>query len=74
VSGPGKSRHVNGIPGLLLKTHFPGIVDYAGRREPAYTFKHYYNGDDDREVNKAVRVMRDFWVSLHRTTLLSTSH
>jgi hypothetical protein len=30
-----------------LKTHFPGIVDYAGRREPAYTFKHYYNDNDD---------------------------
>jgi hypothetical protein len=57
-----------------LKTHFHGIVDYASRREPAYTVKHYYNGDDDRKANMAVRVMQDFWVSLHRTTLLSTSH
>jgi hypothetical protein len=74
VSGGGLARHVNGILGLLLKTHYPGIVDFAGKREPAYTFDHYFNGLDAEEENKAVRVKRDFWVSLHRTTLLSTSH
>jgi hypothetical protein len=53
---------------------YPGIIDFAGKRELAYTFDHYFNGPDVEEVNKAVRVKRDFWVSLHRTTLLSTSH
>jgi hypothetical protein len=74
VSSGGLARHVNGILGLLLKTHYPGIVDFAGKREPAYTFDHYFNGPDAKEENKAVRVKRDFWVSLRRTTLLSTLH
>jgi hypothetical protein len=74
VSGGGLARHVNGILGLLLKTHFPGIVDFAEKRESTYTFDHYFNSPDGEEENKAVWVKRDFWVSLHRTTLLSTSH
>jgi hypothetical protein len=74
VLGGGLARHVNGILGLLLKTHFLGIIDFTGKREPAYTFDHYFNGPDAEEENKAVRVKWDFWVSLHRTTLLSKSH
>jgi hypothetical protein len=74
VSGGGIARHVNGILGLLCRTHFPGLVDYAGKREPAYTFDHYANAPDAEAENKMVRVKRDFWVSLHRTTLLNTSH
>jgi hypothetical protein len=67
-------HHVNGILGLLCKTHFPGLVEYARKREPTYTFDHYANSLDADVENKAVRVKRDFWVSLHRTTLLNTSH
>jgi hypothetical protein len=74
VSGGGLARHVNGILGLLCKTHFPGLVEYARKREPTYTFDHYANAPDVEVDNKAVRVKRDFWVSLHRTTLLNTSH
>jgi hypothetical protein len=74
VSVGGIARHVNGILGLLCKTHFPGLVDYAGKREPAYTFDHYANAPDVEVENKMVRVKRDFWVSLYRTTLLNTSH
>jgi hypothetical protein len=72
VSGGGLTRHVNGILGLLCKTHFPCLVDYARKREPAYTFDHYANAPDAEAENKAVWVKQDFWVSLHRTTLLNT--
>jgi hypothetical protein len=56
VSGGGIARHVNGILGLLCRTHFPGLVDYARKREPAYTFDHYTNALDAEAENKMVRV------------------
>jgi hypothetical protein len=56
----------------LCKTHFPGLVDYARKGESAYTFDHYANAPDAEADNKVVLVKRDFWVSLHRTTLLNT--
>jgi hypothetical protein len=74
VSGDGIARHVNGILGFLCKTHFPGLVDYTRKRELAYTFDHYANTSDTEAENKTVQVKQDFWVSLHRTTLLNTSH
>jgi hypothetical protein len=74
MSGGGIACHVNGILGLRCKTHFPGLVDFAGKREPAYTFDHYANAPDAEVENKMVWVKRDFWVSLHCTTLLNTSH
>jgi hypothetical protein len=74
VSGGGLAHHINGILGLLRKTHFPGLVEFAKKREPAYTFDHYANAPDAEAENKAVRVKRDFWVSIYRTTLLNTSH
>jgi hypothetical protein len=74
VSSGGIARHVNDILGLLCRTHFPGLVDYARKREPAYTFDHYANAPDAEGENKMVWVKRDFWVSLHRTTLLNTLH
>ena len=40
VSG-GSARLVNGILGLLCRQHFPGIVTYASKTEPAYSFDHY---------------------------------
>jgi hypothetical protein len=74
VSSGGITCHVNGILGLLCKTHFPGLVDYAKKRELAYTFDRYANAPDAEAENKMVRVKRAFWVSLHRRTLLNTSH
>jgi hypothetical protein len=56
VSGGGITHHVNGILGLLCRTHFPGLVDYAGKREPAYTFDHYANAPDAEAENKMVWV------------------
>ena len=59
---------VNGILGLLCRQHFPGIVTYASKTEPAYLFDHY------TVANKVARVKAEFWISLPRTTLLNTSH
>jgi hypothetical protein len=52
VSGGGLACHVNGILGLLLKTRYPGIIDFAGKRELAYTFDHYFNGPTQRRRTK----------------------
>lgn len=73
VSGVG-ARSANGILGLLCRQHYPGIVTYAGKTEPAYSFDHYAVGPDAEYPNKAARVKAEFWVSLPRTTLLNTSH
>ena len=73
VSG-GTGRSPNGILGLLCRQHYPGLVNYAGRREPAYSFDHYFVAPDGEYRHKAERVKTKFWVSLPRTTLLNTSH
>ena len=74
VSDRGSVRLVNGILGLLCRQHFPGIVTYASKTEPAYSFDHYAVTIDAEYPNKAARVKAEFWVSLPRTTLLNTSH
>jgi hypothetical protein len=74
------TRSVSGILGLLLKAHFLGLVQFAGKEEPPYTFAHYANAPDARDLlgrefpNKAERVKVELWVSLPRTTLFNTSH
>ena len=80
VSGGDHARHVNGILGLLIKKKFPGLVQFGGTIEPAYTWAHYAaildTPDRDGRVfaNKAQCVKAKLWVSLSRTTLLNTSH
>ena len=73
VSG-GCTRLVNGILGLLCRQHFSGIVTYASKMEPTYSFDHYAVATDVEYPNKAARVKAELWVSLPRTTLLNTSH
>ena len=55
VSG-GSTRLVNGILGLLCRQHFPGIVTYASKTEPAYSFDHYAVALDAEYPNKAAWV------------------
>ena len=80
VSGRGGARLVNGILGLLCREHYPGLVEYAGKTEPAYTFDHYAAAADGTDLqgrqfpHMAARVKGELWVSLPRTTLLNTSH
>ena len=73
VSG-GSAWLVNGILGLLCMQHFPGIVTYASKTEPAYSFDHYVVALDVEYPNKSARVKAEFLVSLPRTILLNTSH
>ena len=54
VSG-GSARLVNGILGLLCRQHFSGIVTYASKTEPAYSFDHYAVALDVEYPNKAAR-------------------
>ncbi|TVU26594.1 hypothetical protein EJB05_29148, partial [Eragrostis curvula] len=60
-------RLPNGILGLLCRLHFPGMVHYADKQEPAYTWDHYKNAADfpDRDnrvfQHKAERVMGEMW-------------
>jgi hypothetical protein len=67
--GASHKRIVNGIIGILCRQHFPGMVEYGGVWEPAYTFEHYAAAPDteDREgrvfSNKAERVKKELWVS-----------
>jgi hypothetical protein len=56
------TRNVNSILGLLCKEYFPGLVEFTGKTELAYTFDHYVVVDDARDLvgkqfpNKAERV------------------
>lgn len=67
-------RPVNGILGLLVREHFPGLVTHGGLVEPATTFKHYESAPDGEDLvgrqfaNKAERVRFELWVSISRTT------
>jgi hypothetical protein len=64
----GRGRKPNGILGLLCREHYPGIVQYAGKTESAYTFDHYTVAPDPDYPNKAARVRAELWVSLRHTT------
>lgn len=74
-----KGRLIKGILGRLVREHFPGIVTYKGKEEPAYTFGHYAQARDliDRQDrlfdHKAERVVEEFWVSLQSFALLNSS-
>jgi hypothetical protein len=74
------TRSVSGFLSLLLKAHFPGLVQFGRKEEPPYRFAHYANAPDARDLlsrefpNKAERVKVELWVSLPRTTLFNTSH
>lgn len=63
-------RKVSGILGLLVKTQFPGILQYAGKKVPAYTWNHYIGVPNvmDREGKrfntKADPVLAELCVSL----------
>ena len=60
VSGGGSSRHINGIQSLLIKKHYPGLVQSGAVREPPYTWDHFLRED---EGALAAKIKREFWVS-----------
>jgi hypothetical protein len=73
VSG-GDSRKPNDIVGLLCRKHYAGIVTYHGQTEPAYTWGHYYQGEDRDFTHMVECVLRTFWATLARTKFFSLHH
>ena len=72
---------MNGILGLLLKNHFPGLVDVGrGRRWPPQTLDHFALVADQgmlhgrTYVNVAEHVRAELWVSLPLTLFLNILH
>ncbi|XP_066308659.1 uncharacterized protein [Miscanthus floridulus] len=61
VSG-GSARLVNGILSLLCRQHFLGIVTYASKTEPAYSFDHYAVAIDAKYPNKTAWMKAEFWM------------
>jgi hypothetical protein len=61
----GHRRNPNGILGLLCREHFPGLVEYEGVTDPAYTLDHYavahdaVDRDDMEFNNKAEQVKQE---------------
>jgi hypothetical protein len=78
-AGAAHKRSVNGILGLLCREHFPGLVEYGGVTEPAYTFDHYAAASDaeDRDGrvfnDKTERVKQELWVSAKYIAFISHS-
>ena len=48
LSGGAHKHKVNGILGLLCRDHFPGLVHYQGRYEPAWTWDHYIAANNNQ--------------------------
>ncbi|XP_066314766.1 vegetative cell wall protein gp1-like [Miscanthus floridulus] len=49
-----------------IRQHFPGIVTYASKTEPAYSFDHYVVASDAEYPNKAAWVKAEFWARLEQ--------
>jgi hypothetical protein len=66
--GASHKRTVNGIIVILCRQHSPGMVEYGGVWEPAYTFDAMAPDAEDQEgrvfSNKAERVKKEVWVSV----------
>jgi hypothetical protein len=61
-------RNPNGVVTVLLKEFFPGLVNFNGRTEPSWTWKHYIAAPDTPDQdgveydNCLERVVKTFWV------------
>ncbi|XP_066347525.1 uncharacterized protein [Miscanthus floridulus] len=49
------------LPPAPVRQHFPRIVTYASKMEPAYSFDHYAVATDAEYPNKAARVKAELW-------------
>jgi hypothetical protein len=47
---------------------------FHGRTEPAFTWDHYYQGEDRDFTHTAEHILRTFWVTLARTKFFSMHH
>lgn len=62
-----KGRQINSILGLLIRQHYPGLVEFNGVTQPPWTWAHFYAAEDSEHGSVAGRIKAEFWVSLHRT-------
>jgi hypothetical protein len=76
---PGQyKRKPSGILGLLVKLHYPGVIQVGQGQVVATTWEHYIHAQDALDLdsrifqNKAERVVEELWVSLRRTRFLNT--
>jgi hypothetical protein len=60
--------------GLLVKKHYPGLVTIDGIQKPPNKWLEFYKVKDADEVSLVDVIKREFWVSLHRTSLLMSMH
>ena len=68
----GDHRQCNGILGGLIRLHYPGLVTHAQVESPPWTWDHFNSAVDAVYGTVQERIRREFWVSLHHTTLLNT--
>ena len=70
-----RGRQINGTVTLLIRKHYPGKVFHAGVDGPPYSWEAFYTAQDQSlGISVAEKIKQDFWVSLHRTTLVNTTH
>ena len=76
---PGQyKRKPSGILGLLVRLHYPGVIQVGQGEVVATTWEHYIHAPDALDMdsrifnNKAQRVVEELWVSLRRTRFLNT--
>jgi hypothetical protein len=64
VTDRNSPRHVYGIQGLLIKKHYPGFVTIGGKEIVLDKWEHFYQVKDVHVEILAVKIKREFWVSL----------
>jgi hypothetical protein len=50
------------------------MVTYAEVTSPPWTWEHFYVAEDSEFSTVAAWIKAEFWVSLHRTKLVNTTH
>jgi hypothetical protein len=60
----------NGMLGLLIKKHYPGLIELEdGRKVVPWHWPDFYKVKDAQGVSSATKIKTEFWVSLHCTAL-----
>jgi hypothetical protein len=60
VTDRNSACHVNGIQGLLIKKHYPGLVTIGGKEIVPDKWEHFYQVKDVHDEILAVKIKREF--------------
>jgi len=64
------ARCPNGMLGLLIKKHYPGLIELEdGRKVVPWHWSDFYKAKDAQGVSIATKIKAEFWVSLNCTAL-----